>query len=147
ITIVNSSNYFVTTWVTNITPYFTNSPYDPAGTAPRLAFATNRVLTIQTLWNHTFDNLRVVTFTNGVWTTFPVSDLTSQTGVGLSTVETVNVSPFGNPYNTAGGSVVVTNTTTRTFATNEVVGEYLILPPNACDVVLLSSQQTITNRS
>src|SRR5262249_6697159 len=53
ITIVNSSNYFVTTWVTNITPYFTNSPYDPAGTAPRLAFATNRVLTIQTLWNHT----------------------------------------------------------------------------------------------
>jgi hypothetical protein len=147
ITIVNSSNYFVTTWVTNVTPYFTNSPYDPALTPPRLAFATNRVLTVQQQWVHVFDNLRIVTFTNGTWTTFPVSNFSELSGVAINTLETINVSASSSPYTPAGGSAVTTNLTTRSFATNTVVGEFLILPTNACDVVLLSSQLTITNRN
>ena len=45
--VTSSTNWFETVYVTTLVPYFTNSPYDPAYTAPRLNFTTTRTLQVQ----------------------------------------------------------------------------------------------------
>jgi hypothetical protein len=58
---------------------------------------------------------------------------------------TINESITQSPFAPAGGFVVTTNITTKTIATNTVAGEFLILPTNACEVVILGPQLTFTN--
>ena len=49
-----------------------------------------------------------------------------------------------SPYDPV-GTPPVTNTTTVTYATNDVVGEFFILPTNLCGIAISGLQATFTN--
>lgn len=136
--ITSTTNTFVNVWTTNLTAFFTTFPWTPAGTFT-LAFATNRTLTVQTLFHHTFANLVTFQFINGQWVTVPVTDiapLTNRTIVNIQTSVVTNA-----PWAPA-GTLFVTNTFNRFFSTNLVSGEFFILPPNTCDIAILAAQIT-----
>ena len=142
--IVATTNIYTNIWVTNLTAYFTNLPYSPVGSPPTLVFATNLTLTVQTWYHHTFNN--VVTFqpTNqfgsNVWTVVPLPDILSNTGPALITVQTTTVTNL--PY-APSGTPPITNITTLTYLTNQVVGDYFILSSNLCGIAITALQATV----
>ena len=85
--------------------------YHPAYTPPRLNFTTVRTLEVRQKFNHTFDNLRVIVYTNGAWAAVPVSDLSNFMGYGVETLVEESVLASGSPYNPALGAAVITNVT------------------------------------
>jgi hypothetical protein len=139
--IVSSTNIFTNIWVTNVTAYYTNSPMDPAGTAPYiLKFATNRTLTVQNWYRYTFGNVVTFQIINGKWTVVPLPDITTHVQSQLITIQTTGVTnypmdPVGTPPHT--------NTTSFTYATNEIAGEYYIVPTNQCGVAIAALQATL----
>jgi hypothetical protein len=140
--ILGTTNIFTNIWVTNLTAYFTNYPYDPFGTPPHLAFATNRTLTVQTRFQHTFGNVVTFVFTNGAWVAVPLPNITTHTGKAWITVQTTTVTnspydPFGTPPHT--------NTTSVTYLTNAVAGEYFIVPTNLCGIAISALQATVVS--
>jgi hypothetical protein len=140
--IVSTTNIFTNIWVTNLTAYFTNGPWDPIGMPPHLAFITNRTLTVQNWYRHIFANVVTFQFFNGAWTTVSVPDVTVRTGPALYTVLTTSVT--NSPFMPV-GSPPITNTTSFTYATNDVVGEFFILPTNLCGVVISGVQATFVS--
>jgi hypothetical protein len=72
LSIATTTNIYTNIYLTNITAYFTNYPFDPLGTPPHLRFSTNLTLTVQTWYHHTFNNLLTPRFTNGLWTAVPL---------------------------------------------------------------------------
>ena len=142
--IVSTTNIYTNIYVTNLTAYFTNLPFSPVGSPPTLVFATNLTLTVQTWFHHTFNN--VVTFqpTNqfgsNVWTVVPLPDILSNTGPALVTVQTTTVTNL--PYAPV-GTPPITNITTFTYLTNQVVGEYFIVASNLCGIALSALQATV----
>lgn len=139
LTIINSSNYFVNVLATNVTPFFTNFPWAPAGTFT-LAFATNVVPTIQTRFVHTFGNVLVLERVNGQLTLVPLTQIPPGTNTTAITIERDTVGTSADPFGPAGSFVVTTNSTFTTFLTNAVVGNYVILPTNICAVEILAQQ-------
>ena len=141
LSIAATTNIYTNIWVTNFTAYFTNYPYDPYGTPAHLAFITNRTLTVQTWYHHIFNNLVTFQLINGVWTVVPLPDIVSHTGRQWITVQTTTVTnaPY-DPY----GTPLRTNTTSITYATNVVAGEFLILT-NPCGITITALQATLVN--
>jgi hypothetical protein len=146
LTVVSTTNWFETVIVTNLVATFTNSPIDPVGTAPRLVLTPVRTVQVQQKFKHTFDNLHVVVYTNGVWTTTPVTDLDTFLGHSIVTLEQISALASESPYSPVLGVVVTTNVTQRSISTNAVVGEFLLLPTNACDVVIIAPQLTFVTQ-
>ena len=140
LSIASTTAIYTNIWVTNITAYFTNRPFDPIGTPPRLTFATNRTLTVQTWYHHTFNNVVEFQFINNVWTTVPLPDIVHHTGYAWITVQTTAVT---NAPWTPIGSGLATNFTTITYLTNQVVGAYFIVPTNLCGVSITALQATL----
>ena len=140
--IVATANIFTNIWVTNITAYFTNYPMDPVGTPPHQVFTTTRTLTVQTQYRHTFGNLMTFVLRNGVWVMVPVPDVNLLTGRDFYTVQTTTM--VNSPFDPVGTPPHV-STTSVTYPTNEVVGEYFILPPSLCSIAILGLQATFTN--
>jgi hypothetical protein len=141
--IINSSNYFVNGYITNVTPYFTNFPWDPVGTAPRLLFATNLVPTVFTRFNHTFGNLLVVSQSPTGAVFVPTTQIPPATNQAFVTIQTATVGTGSQPWGTPGlTNQITTNTTFTTHLTNAVVGDYFILPTNLCGVAILQEQLT-----
>jgi hypothetical protein len=136
--ITSTTNTFVNVWVTNLTAFFTNEPWSPAGFFT-LAFATNRTLTIQTVFHHTFANLVTFQFINGRWVAVPVNEISPLTNRSVMSIQTSVVT--NAPWAPA-GTLFVTNTFTRFFSTNIVSGEFFILPSNVCDIAILAPQIT-----
>src|SRR5207245_9539606 len=60
----------------------------------------------------------------------------------FQTIQTVTVT--NAPWAPAGTTQLLTNTTTKTYLTNEVVGEFFIVPTNFCDVAIINAQLTNT---
>jgi hypothetical protein len=142
LSIVATTNIFTNIWVTNLSAYFTNYPFDPVGTPPHLVFTTNRTLTVQTQYNETFGNVVTFAKSNGVWTIAPLPNITRHTGPAYITVQTTYTTnypydPFGTPPHT--------NATSVTYLTNEVVGEYFIIPTNLCGIALSALQATVVS--
>jgi len=144
--LINSStNTFTVVNVTNITPIFTNHPWDPAGFFS-LEFVTNVTSVPQTLFHHQFGNLITFQFTNGQFVTTQITDIEQVTNHNLVSIQTTEITspPWAPP-----GTVFVANNTTRFFATNRVSGEFFILPASACDVkvlgILLTNVLSFTN--
>ena len=130
--ITSTTNFFAVVWTTNLSAYFTNSPYDPIGSFPHLIFVTNRTPSPGIFFHHTFANIETIEFTNGAWTGVPIADISSHSGRALLTLETiVSTNP---PWATAGSGQVITNTYFKTFATNLIAGEFFIVPTNSCGV-------------
>ena len=140
LSIVSTTNIFTNIWVTNLTAYFTNGPWDPIGMPPRLAFLTNRTLTVQNWYRHIFANLVTFQFINGAWAMVPVPDVTVRTGPALYTVQTTYAT--NSPFMPV-GTPPVTNTTSVTYATNDVVGDFFIMPTNLCGVAVSGLQATL----
>jgi hypothetical protein len=143
--ILSTSNFFSNVYTTNFTAYFTNSPWDPIGTAPHIAFTTNVTSAVATLFSHMFGNvLRLVPSgsTPSGWTLVPLLTSPAPTSHAIVTLQTTTVAVSNNPYAPVGSTLVLTNTTSVTYQTNEVVGDYVILPTNWCEVAIISSQLT-----
>jgi hypothetical protein len=137
--IVSVTNTFTNVATTNLTAYFTNYPYDPVGTPPHLAFATNITYSVQTLFHYTFGNLFTFQSTSNGWKAVLTPDISFATNRAFATIQTVVAT--NAPYSTV-GSPLVTNTYNRTFLTNQMSGEYVILPGNFCEVAVLAPQLT-----
>ena len=142
LSIASTTSIFTNIYVTNITAYFTNSPFDPAGAPQHLVLVTNLTLTVQTWYHYTFNNVVTFQLIDGVWTAVPLPDIVSNTGPAWLTVQTTSVtnlpfSPVGTPP--------ITNTTTYTYLTTQVTGEYFIVPTNLCGVAIIGLQATLIN--
>jgi hypothetical protein len=136
--ILGTTNYFVNTYITNITTYVTNFPWAPAGSS-NIVYVTNLTPTVQTRYRHSFGNIEVVRFVNGQWTTIPVTDITTLQGTSLVQIRTITLTV--PPWSPVPGTLV-TNTETVTFYTNRVVGEFFILPTNSCALSIIAAQLT-----
>jgi hypothetical protein len=138
--VADTSVSFTNVWVATVTTYLTNYPWDPVGTVPHTAFATNYTLVAETLYDHTFANVysaqRTTTGFNLVQITNP-KFWTAPTSV---TLQTTTIQP--SPWAPAGSGRLVTNSTSSTYTSNAVVGEYFFLPAGACDVAILYPQLT-----
>jgi hypothetical protein len=143
--ITDTTNIFTVVATTNITPFFTNPPpWAPAGTPPQLAFSTNVTFSPRVLFRHTFANLVTFQFIGGQWVVVPIADITSLTSHRLIVSQTITVAATNAPWTPAGSTnlIVVTNTITKLRSTNDVTGEFFILPPGLCDVKILGTLLT-----
>lgn len=116
---------FTNIGVPNVIGYFTNSPWDPAGTLPHIAvIATNGWTTnIVQFYVHHFANL--------------VTNSYSPKSVAVLLTTTVLASPTA-----PAGSPGTTNTQVLPFLANIPTGEFYILPTNACDIRIIRTQLT-----
>lgn len=142
--ITDTTNIFTVVVTTNLTPFFTNSPWDPIGTPPHLGFITNVTFSPRVLFRHTFANLVTFQLINGQFVTVPVADITSMTAPQLFFSQTITVTATNAPWTPVGTTniIVLTNVTTKLRLTNEVTGEFFILPANVCDVKVLGTLLT-----
>ena len=144
--VTSSTNWFETVYVTTLVPYFTNTPYDPAYTPPRLAFATIRTLQVQQKFKHTFDNLRVIVYTNGAWSAISVSDLSSFMGYGVETLEEVAALVSSTPTRQHTDSLLRPTLPGGPMPRTRWLVNFSSWSTNVCDVVLIAPQLTITNQ-
>jgi hypothetical protein len=107
---------------TNVSFYFTNFPFSPAGSPASLAFVTNRTTNVVTWFNRTFANV----ITNSYFTR------------GFITILQSNIAPC--PLAPAG--TLCTNVTANTVVRSFINGDYFILPTNVCEFAILSTQLT-----
>lgn len=140
LSIASTTAIYTNIWVTNLTAYFTNYPFDPIGTPPHLTFKTNRTLTVQTWYRHTFNNVSEFKLINNVWTVLPLPDIVNHTSNVWITVQTTTVT--NAPWSVA-GTPLVTNVTTVRYRTNQVTGAYFITPTNLCGVSFAAHQATL----
>lgn len=140
--IIASSNYFVNVFITNTTGYFTNFPWDPVGTSAHLVFATNLVPTVQIRYDETFGNLLQLVQSPTGPKLVQITKIPPATNKAFITIERDNIGTIAEPFGPAGSTIVTTNSTFTTYLTNEVVGDYVVLPTNLCSVDILYSQLT-----
>ena len=140
--IVATSNYFVNVTVTNVTPYFTNYPWDPVGTPAHLVEVTNLTQAVQTRYGHTFANLLQLIPTDAGWTVHPIARIPDPNGYSWITIETTSVAVSNNPWAPFGSTQVLTNTSLLSYQTNDVVGDFILVPTNMCDIAIVTSQLT-----
>jgi hypothetical protein len=138
LSIASTTISYTNIYTANVTAYFTNSPFDPFGTPPHLAFATNLTLTVQPRYRHLFNNVVTFQFVNGVWTIVPLPDIVIHTGPALITVQTTAVT--NAPFMPV-GSPPITNISSFTYVTNVVVGDFFILT-NQCGISINALQAT-----
>jgi hypothetical protein len=139
--ITSTTNLFVRGFITNVIPFFTNAPWDPAGTPPHLGFVTNRIPFAQTQFRHTFGNLVTFQFINGQWVAIPIGDINALATPQLFLSQTITVNAQVDPWSPAGTTniILTTNVKTKPQLTNFPSGEFFILPTNLCDVAVLGA--------
>ncbi len=141
--ILSTSNYFVNVYLTNITGFFTNYPWDPLGTPAHLISITNSTPTVVPRYQHTFGNLMSLIPTPNGWTAKPLlTTPTTPNGLIAVTLETTIVGASNAPWAPVGTLNVLTNTFDVTYYSNAVVGDYVILPTNLCNFAIAAAQLT-----
>jgi len=129
-----STSYFTNVVSLQTIYYFTNYPFDPAGTPPRLVSAEVATTNVVLYYQHEFLNV----LTNTYATTGPVTYL-------ITNVSATACPPFSPP------GLVCSNVTLTTQIENGVFGDYVFLPTNACGYSLIQTQLsqvvTITNET
>lgn len=146
--IISSTPIFTNLITTNVNYYFTNSPFDPVGSAPRLISATILETNIYIFYNHTFGNA-YITPTVPLVSNFQIPLVPGHSASnGVITTITTNISstacgPFGTP------GQVCTNISQSQVVTPGVFGDFYILPTNLCQISIVSTQLmrdlTVTN--
>ncbi len=139
--ILTSSNWFANVRATNVTAYFTNFPYDPVGTPPRLFFLTNILAWVEPRYSYTYGNLLIPTRNGGQWALTPAQEL-PRPGQAWVSIDTTVVAVSNKPYAPVGALTITTNSYRTTFLTNWVVGDYVLLPTNVCAAEILKLQLT-----
>lgn len=140
--VLSETNYFTNIWITNLTAYFTNYPFDPVGTPPHLAYQTNRTRSIQTYYQHTFGNVYMISNAAGVWKAVPLYSLPGPNSTRLVTIEDTSVSLTNNPWGPVGSTFVTTNVTSVNYLSNAVAGDFIVLPTNLCSLGIIGAQLT-----
>ena len=140
--ITDTTNTFTNIYLTNVTGYFTNYPWEPAGNPAHLVFSTNTTPFVQTLFHHTFANVLGFQFVSNHWVTFPLTQIPPATNPAVVTSQATTVGVTTYPWLPAGTTVIATNTTSADVQTNLVIGDFIILPTNWCDVAIISAQLT-----
>ena len=146
--IASSTPIFTNVVTTNTIFYFTNRPFDPAGSPAALVTAIERTTNVAIYWSHQFLNVYIT----------PSYQLVSNTQIPLVpghtstnhliSLWTTNITAAAcgayQPYGT-----ICTNISAPTVLTNGVFGDYYILPSNLCAVAIVSTQLiaaiTVTN--
>lgn len=105
---------------TNVSSYLTNYPFDPYGTPPHQAFATNYTTNVMFVYARQFAN--VITQSYSAMSFVTVID---------TTLAYAPFAPVGSPPQT--------NTTTTTVLTNIPAGDFYIIPTNSCGLQILSN--------
>ncbi len=110
---------FTNVVTTNLTGYYTNSPWDPIGTPPHLVYLTNYTTNASFIYTRAFANVVTNSYSPKTYVTV------------IST----------NVYFPPSGPVgyYTTNITTTTMATNQPSGDYYIIPTTLCGVQILSN--------
>jgi hypothetical protein len=111
----------------NVIGYFTNSPFDPAGTAPHIpVIKTNGWTTnIVQLFTHQFANV--------------ITNSYSPKSKAALLQTTVTSSPFS-----PAGSPPVTNSTFKPLLLQQVSGDFFIIPANLCGFNIVRTQLATT---
>jgi hypothetical protein len=120
-------SWFTNVVTTNTYFYFANSPFDPAGTPPRLYTGYQVTTNIATHYQHSFANV----ITNQYSTSGVVTVLTTN-------VSTTACGPFVPP------GTICTNVTVATYYTNGVFGDYILFPTNSCGISIVATQLVST---
>lgn len=117
---ITSTTFDYTNLVTtNVTGYYTNYPWQVAGSPPVFVQVYTPVITPTTIYNHTYGNVYLISSNKGGFVTTVTTTVTVQT-------------------NTA---QVVTNTSrSAVFDPNLVLGSILILPTNLCALSIVRTQ-------
>jgi Putative Ig domain len=139
--VLSSSNTFAAVTVTNFTAYTTNFPWDPITAPPHVVIVPVPTVIFTNFFTHTFGNLFSLSNTPTGPVIVPLLSLPAPTNrviVTMVTNVTVTNSFTGLP---------VTITTAKSFVTNTISGDFVILPPNACDLKILNLLGTVTNAS
>jgi hypothetical protein len=125
LTIVPNSTVssFANVVTTNLSIFFTNSPFDPVGTLPHQVSVTSYTTNLTLVYTRAFANVVTNSFST----------------VGFVTV--IDTSLYFSPYLPV-GSPPQTNTTAKTMLTNIVSGDFYILPATNCGVQILSNVLT-----
>jgi hypothetical protein len=97
---------------------------------------------VATRYVYTFGNVLQLVPEDGRWITVPISTLPLQNGRPLVTIETSSVGVSNPPWAPVGTLVIQTNTSDVTYRTNGVIGDYLILPTNMCEIGIINAQLT-----
>jgi hypothetical protein len=98
--------------------------------------------TVATRYVHTFGNLLQMIPDSGRWITVPISQLPGPNGKQWITIETTSVAVSNAPWAPYGTLSVYTNTSRVTYQTNAVIGDYIVVPTNMCEIGFVSSQLT-----
>lgn len=134
--ITGSTPIFTNIVSTNTTAFFTNSPYDSAGTPARLVFATNYVTNVVTYFHHTFANVLT-----GPYYTNSLPYYTN----GLVSLLTTNISPGAcHPWSIPTDGICTNVSQSTPFLTNDTFGDFFIIPTNSCGVSIVATQLVTT---
>jgi Putative Ig domain len=120
--------FFTNVVTTNVTAYFTNYPWSPAGSAPTLLYATNYTVAVATYYVHTFANVVTNQAFKG----------------GFVTTVTTSVSS-GQPWSQPGTLITNPPVVKTVFNTNLLTGDYYIVPPDLCAYSIIRTQLTVIN--
>jgi len=137
--ITATSNFFSVGFTTNITAILVPAPpWAPAGTFT-IGLVTNVTPTFVTSFVHTFANIVTFQFINGQWVAIPLTSLSAANGLQITALQNNSVVITAPPFSPPGFFQITTNTTTTLNVQPGPVGEFFILPPNVCDVKILSA--------
>ena len=133
--IINSTtNFYVNVVTTNVNLYFTNYPWDIAGTAAHLVSSTNYDTNVVQRYQRTYGNLLTGPYYTNALPHYTNGNVTFLT----TTVNSANCGAYALP------GQVCTNVANRVVLTNGVFGDYFIIPTNQCGVSIVSTQLTKT---
>jgi len=114
---------FTNVITTNLSAYYTNSPWDSAGAPPHLVYATNYTTNLMFVYTRQFANVVTNSFSTRSYVTVISTNLSF-------------------PPNAPVG-FFTTNVTTTTMLTNVSSGDYYFIPTNLCGLQILSNILTI----
>jgi hypothetical protein len=135
--VTSSSNFFGIQPVTNFTAFVTNPPWAPAGVFT-FVIRTNITYVPQTFFSHTFANVVTLQSVNGQLVAVPFTTLNSFVAPHIVLLQTATVIVTNPPWAPPTSVLITSNLTTRPILTNTAVGEFFILPTNACDLAIVS---------
>lgn len=141
--VASSIQVFTNVITTNTIFYFTNYPFDPAGTPPRLITASVLETNVTVHYNHTFANAYITPSYQLVsnWQVPSVPGHSAPIGLVGTIITNISASACG-PFSPAGS--ICTNTSIAYSMQAGPFGDFYILPTNLCAVSIVATQFTST---
>jgi hypothetical protein len=114
---------------TNVIGYYTNAPWGAPGTLA-LGWMTNVTFSIVSYFHHTFGNVYIVTNSAQGVVVAPLTTIPTPNGYAVAAIQNISVTNGVPPFSIPGTFSLITNTSTRLFLTNIVIGDFFIATTN-----------------